>query len=229
MLVAAAVVPHPPLLVPGLSGREDVLAAVRGAALGAVGRLLAAGPDVVAVVGAGTAARRHPASAAGSLAPYGLPVRVGGDGPPVLPLSLTVGRWLLGRAGADGDPLLEELDPAGAPGAWRAAGEALAAAAPRVALLAAGDGSARTTERSPGWVDPRAADWDAACAAALGSGDPAALAALDPALGHELLAAGVPAWHALAGAAAGGRWRADLGLHAAPLGVSYLVASWAQG
>ncbi len=103
-----------------------------------------------------------------------------------------------------------------------------AAAAPRVALLVAGDGSARTEERAPGWLDPRAAAWDERCAQALATGDPSALTALEPDLGAALLTAGLPAWHVLGAAAAGATWDAALLARSAPFGVSYLVAGWVR-
>jgi hypothetical protein len=49
-----------------------------------------------------------------------------------------------------------------------------------------GDGSARRSEKAPGHLDPAAAPFDAAVAAALAAGDTTALAALDPAERDEL-------------------------------------------
>ena len=95
------------------------------------------------------------------------------------------------------------------------------------AYLVVGDGSARRSERAPGYVDPRAEPFDAAVAAALAAGDAGALRDLDPALGADLLAAGVPAWRAVGHALAGHRYAADLLYDAAPYGVGYFVAFWA--
>ena len=67
------------------------------------------------MVGGGPADREYDAAAAYSLGEFGVPVTVG-EGEPVLPLSLTVGRWLLGRAGIGA-------------GAGEAAGSAAAGAA----------------------------------------------------------------------------------------------------
>jgi hypothetical protein len=107
-------------------------------------------------------------------------------------------------------------------------------------LLVMGDGSARRSEQAPGYVDPRAAAFDAGVADALATGDAAALRSLDPALGAELLASGVPAWRVAAHAAtalatptAGGApaaeaapYGAELLHDSAPYGVAYFVAIW---
>ena len=103
MLIAGAVCPHPPLLIPAALGAAASdppaeLRKVTEAAAQAVARLVAAGPDLIAVVGGGPADREYGPAAAGGLHDYGVHVTVG-SGDPVLPLSLTVGRWLLERAG----------------------------------------------------------------------------------------------------------------------------------
>jgi hypothetical protein len=61
MITGAAVVPSPPLLARGLTGRATVLPELREACAIAVGRLLAGShPDVVAVVGGGPATHAWP-------------------------------------------------------------------------------------------------------------------------------------------------------------------------
>ena len=120
MLIAGAVCPHPPLLIPaalGSAGNDPpaALGKVTRAAAQAVARLAAAAPDLIAVVGGGPVDREYGAAAAGGLHDYGVHVTVG-SGDPVLPLSLTVGRWLLERAGilpaAGVLPAAEALDAA---------------------------------------------------------------------------------------------------------------------
>ena len=98
MLVVAAFCPQPPLLVPGVgAGASEELGELRGACAAAVGSL--ADVDLVVVVGAARRVGPFPEQAWGSLRPYGVPVDVGsGPGAPSLPLSLTLGRWLLERA-----------------------------------------------------------------------------------------------------------------------------------
>lgn len=314
MLVAAAVCPHPPLLIPaaaGVAGRgagaapgpesrdgaepaaagdtagdepqpddDAVLRWVRAACRAAVAGLTRAEPDLIVVVGGAAAAGEYSGSAAGSLQEFGVPVTIG-SGLPVLPLSLTVGAWLLRSCGLRAAP--DEAPAAARPLAAPARrprrapaqrpqaplgvaeqprslagpavaeqprvvvspavrlqavaqdtpaadclrlGAQLAAAAPRVAMLAMGDGPARKATGVPGAPDPAADQYDAEVAAALAAADPDRLARLDAALDDVLSVAGRAAWQVLAGAAAGGQLRGTLRCAAAPFGVGYLVASW---
>jgi len=228
VLVAAAVCPHPPVLVPELAaGAAAELDGLRAACDTAVASLLEVEADLLLVVGDAAAVGPVAADAWGSFAPYGVDVPVGaGAGPPTLPLSLLVGRWLLERQRRDLPPLLlfgvsADVD------AERAAhlGATLAEREPRVALLAMGDASGRRTPK-PGYLDERAEPYDEAVAAALRDGDPDALLRIDPALSAELLAQGRATWQVLAGAATGRDWVGDLTYADAPYGVCYLVATW---
>jgi hypothetical protein len=103
MLIAGAVCPHPPLLIPAALGSaaSDPPAEMRSvadAAARAVSGLADARPDLIVVVGGGAVEREYGADASGGLHAFGVGVTVG-PGEPVLPLSLTVGRWLRERAG----------------------------------------------------------------------------------------------------------------------------------
>jgi hypothetical protein len=134
-----------------------------------------------------------------------------------LPLAHTLGAHLLDDAGHAGARL--GVGPADL-------ADALTALPGTVGILAMGDGSARRTLKAPGYLDPAAGPFDAAVARALGTGDAAALAALDPAEGERLLAAGVPTWRAVGAALAGRPATAALYYDGAPFGVGYLVAGW---
>jgi hypothetical protein len=237
VLVAAAVCPHPPLLVPeamgaagarGDGGMGEVLAACDAAVEG----LRAADPEVIAVVGGADRSAAYDGTAAGGLGEYGVGFSVG-SGPLVLPLSLTIGLWLLTRAGlAAGEARagprvrLRAVARDTPAQACLDLGAGLARPGGRMALLALGDASARKAVRSPGEPDPEADRYDAEVAAALAEADPARLARLAPSLDDELVVAGRAAWQVLAGAAGGRRWRGQLRCAVAPFGVSYLVASW---
>lgn len=233
-VVAAAVCPHPPLLVPELAGAlAPQLDHLRAACDQAVGALLGADPDLVLVLGGGPETLAYAGADSGTLAGFGLDLRVplgpaecGGQ--PILPLSLTIGGYLLGRSGWPGPRQGFGLGPGTAPARFA---EQILDLDGRVGLLVMGDGSSRRSPEAPGAFDPRAADFDNRVAAALAAADAAALLALDPTLAAELGAGGVPAWQLLAEVAArsGQRWAGRLLLHDATYGVGYLVALWSPG
>ncbi len=241
MLVAAAVCPHPPVLVPELAaGAAAELDGLRAACDAALASLLAAEADLLVVVGSAPATGAFPIGAWGSLAPYGVDVPVpphkprscngGSDGErPSLPLSLTIGLWLLHRQQtAPADPVLFGVSAGSDAMRCASLGAALADRAPRVAMLVMGDGSARRSLKGPGYLDERAAPYDGVVARALAGADTSTLLALDPALSDELLVAGRAPWQVLAGAAEGGSWSAAVTYDEAPYGVSYLVATWTR-
>ncbi len=205
---------------------------LRQAAATAVSRLLAAGLDLVIVVGAAERSLTYPGDAAGSLRDYGIPFQTG-TGEPVLPLSLTVGAWLLRAcadeaAGSDADQrtLLQGVWHALPPAQCLALGARLAASSPRVGLLVMGDGPARRAAGPPRAPDPAADAYDKELAAAFAAADTQRLAALDPAVDAELMVAGRAAWQVLAGAARGREFSGQLLYAGVPLEVSYLVATW---
>lgn len=240
MLVAAAVCPCPPVLVPevaaGASGELDDL---RAACADAIGVLAASRPERLVVIGPAERPSRgvFPPGAAGTFRPFGvdLDVTLGEAGPvhpedagedvPPLPLSLTVAAWLLrgwSAAPVEGMGVGEQLEPE----RCAAAGRAIAGSAERVALLVMGDGSASRTVKAPGYLDERAEPFDTAVAAALAGADVRALAALDPELAQELKAAGRAPWQVLAGAAEEAHLAGQLLHETAPYGVGYFVAAW---
>ncbi|MFE0643740.1 class III extradiol dioxygenase subunit B-like domain-containing protein [Streptomyces sp. NPDC058877] len=256
MLVAAAVCPCPPLLVPEVAtGAAPELDAARAACVDAVGLLAAARPERLYVVGPAPADAHgtYPGGTTGSFAGFGVDLSVClGEGPPgsgadrsadtaplaggagklpedrgTLPPSLAVGAWLLTRTRWAGAPV-EGLgvDGAATPDHCAGAGRELAASAERVALLVLGDGSACRTVKAPGYLDERAAGFDAEAARALAAADTAALLALDAGLASELKAAGRAPWQVLAGAAEGAGLDGRLLFQDAPYGVGYFVAAW---
>ncbi|MCS0637647.1 class III extradiol dioxygenase subunit B-like domain-containing protein [Streptomyces sp. LP05-1] len=240
MLVAAAVCPCPPLLVPEVAaGAAPELDAARAACSDALGVLAAARPDLLVVVGPDPRAGaegpvRYPAGTPGSFRGFGvdLDVRLGAPGPsvpegPPLPAPLAVGAWLLDRVRWAAAPV-EGLGAGEALAAGRCApaGRELADRAGRVALLVLGDGSACRTVKAPGYLDERAAPFDEEVGRALGAADTAALAALDERLARELKAMGRAPWQILAAAARGAGLTGRLLYQDAPYGVGYAVAAW---
>ncbi|MGW6408513.1 class III extradiol dioxygenase subunit B-like domain-containing protein [Streptomyces vinaceus] len=234
MLVAAAVCPAPPLLVPDVAaGAAPELADARTACSDALAVLAASRPDLLVVVGAADQDHRgpYPQGSRGGFHGFGVGADVqlgdGEEGPRLLPPSLAVGAWLLrrarwGAAPVEGLGVGEPLDAA----RCLEAGRELAAREERVALLVMGDGSACRTLKAPGYLDERAAAFDAAAGRALAAADTAALAALDAGLAQELQAAGRAPWQVLAGAAEGAGLDGRLLYEDAPYGVGYFVAAW---
>ncbi|MBQ1099241.1 class III extradiol dioxygenase subunit B-like domain-containing protein [Streptomyces sp. b94] len=239
MLVAAAVCPCPPLLVPEVAaGAAPELDVARAACTDALGVLAAARPDRLVVVGPadGTGPEVYPQGTGGSFRGFGveLDVRLGPDRCVApertgreLPYGFAVGAWLLGRTGwadapVEGVGVGEDL-PADR---CAALGRDTAARAGRIALLVLGDASACRTLKAPGYLDERAAPFDAEVGRALGTADVTALAALDAALARELKVSGRAPWQVLAGAAEDTALAGTLLYEDAPYGVGYVVATW---
>lgn len=203
------------MLVPEVNVGTDDLAALRGSCDAAIEALLAHEPERVVVIGAGSLAKDLDETAGGTFADFGVDLHVGGH-TDELPLSLTVGAWLLARAGwvgprtySTGTPLTDG----------------------RVVLLVMADGSAKRTTESPGYFDERAVAFDDGIAAALAVGDAQALANLDLDLATELWAAGAPALKTLGDMTLSQTKKnativAQLREDVAPFGVGYWVADW---
>jgi hypothetical protein len=224
-LVAAAVCPHPPLLVPEVAaGAAGELDDLRTACRAAVAHLTNASVDLLIVVGSDTETVRRDPPFGGTLRPWGIDEPVG-DPAGDLPLSLLIGAWLV-----PGARNFQSVAATATPAECLRLGRALAGEAPRVGLLVLGDGSACRTDKAPGYFDPRAEAFDAAAATALAAADAEALAALDPALAAELLAVGRAPWQVLAGAVDDKADKLDgqLLYDDAPYGVAYLVAAWRE-
>jgi hypothetical protein len=222
---AVAFCPQPPLLVSEVGAGEPV--AARAPSIAAVRRLASLPIQRMVVLGAAASTGCFGPGAEGNFARYGvdltvrLPGTAGTDEPAgPLPLSLAVGAWLLQQSSWTGAVAGITCDEDGVlPSELEVLGE-------QDALLVMGDGSARRTEKAPGWLDDRAADFDAQVSAALAAGDPELLARVDLGLGHDLLAAGAPAWRAASQLLGGTTWQAAVSYDEAPYGVGYLVATW---
>ncbi|RKR90897.1 hypothetical protein BDK92_5281 [Micromonospora pisi] len=248
-LVAAAICPNPPLIVPEIAGADAAeLDEMRTAVDAAIVRLLSVRADAVLVVGGGTRTERFTYPYAGSFSPWGVSsgfvlgqLPTGGQptggqpagrqpaGTPVTPLSLLVGGWLLSRHDLGDRALMLDAVATDAPAADCAGhGVESSGRRPRIAMLVLGDGSACRGEKSPGYDDPRADAYDEGVASALGDADSDALLGLDPSLSADLRVAGRAAWQVLAGAAsaAGAGWTGELSYCGAPYGVGYFVANW---
>jgi aromatic ring-opening dioxygenase LigB subunit len=245
-ITAAAVVPHPPLLLPEL-GRsptpdlELLRSASRHAVAALVDRL-----DALLVVGPAPTWGEAEPGTAGSFVPYGAPVTASLPVPGAarwldraalppgrladLPLSLAVAAWLL-------DQLAEEraLPPVAAFGVPAGAdagqavqlGRALAAAVrreARVGLLVMADLSARRTQRAPASFHPDAEEFDRRIGDAIRKAELGRLLEVDPALAAEMGVGGMAALWLLAGALADVRdLHGEVRYEGGPFGVGYLV------
>ena len=223
-LVAAAVCPHPPLLVPEIAaGAAPELDPLRAACSAAVGSLASAAVDTLVVVGGDKKTLRRSGPYGGTFLPWGLDLSIGDPSADPLPLSLLMGAWLAPDATS-----FVSVATHASPEDCAALGRALAGTPENIALLVMGDSSARRGEKSPGYADDRAEDFDRGVAQALAAADTDALLGLDPELAAELWVAGRAPWQVLAGAAASGpaALKGELLYSEAPYGVCYLVASW---
>jgi hypothetical protein len=241
MFVAATVCPHPPVLVPELAaGAGAEVAALRAACVESVRRLADEGSSLgpadlqdmqVVVVGVADEDGEWDGTAGGTMRPFGCDVAFGGTDR-VLPLSLTIGAYLLDEAAVSFERRrFTAVSSRAAPARCAAIGRAFADAETPVALLVMGDGSAKRTRTSPGYVDERAIGFDDSVVRALEKADADALLTLDPGLAGELWVAGRPAWQVLAGAARtayddGASISATVRYDEAPYGVGYVVVEW---
>jgi hypothetical protein len=228
VIVAAVLLPHPPLLLRELGGLHDSVAGLREVAREAVTTVVQ-DADRAVVVGA---ADQKPSWS------MGWPAQVRGFGPSTshpggaaVPLSLGVGLRLLEESGWSGpvgqlalgwDEADDDIDDAA---------KELCDGPDRTALVVLGDGSARRGEKAPGYVDERAFPFDDAIAGALSSGDARSLRDLDVDLAGELMVLGRTAFRVLGATALhqGGPAQARLLFRDDPFGVSYFVATWMFG
>jgi aromatic ring-opening dioxygenase LigB subunit len=227
VIVRAAVVPHPPLLVPELvAGTDGEVTTVREACLTVVTGLTNVAPRWVAV-GVGPRGVLGP-DAVGTFAGFGVDVTVRmsdtatGSPDPAMPLPALVTAWLREQAGAH-EVTMHLVPDDLPPEDCYALGEHLADDPAPVGLLIAGDGSHRHGERAPGRPDDRARPFDDAVHEALAAADAKALRALDPKLADELGVAGRAPWQVLAGAMGQGTWTSEARL-LVPFGVAYHLA-----
>jgi hypothetical protein len=232
VLVAAAFCPHPPLLVPELAGSvAGELDSLRAACAAAVERLVRARPELLCVLGPGPDTHAYPPGANGSLAGYGLE-RQASLGPrtadfATLPLSLTIGGYLLEGAAYDGALVGQAVAASASAEDCARLGRSLAEGR-RLGLLVLGDGSARRVSESPGAFDPRGEPFDRELGRILAAADVTAMRALDPGLADAVLSGGRAAWQVAAGAAGAEPLVGELLYAEAPYDVGYFVASWAR-
>jgi hypothetical protein len=232
VITGVAICPPAPLLARELTGLDPVIPELRQACATAAGRLIRSGPEVIAVVGPGHRTAVWPTDGRLNLAAFGpaLGTREGSTGPTPrsLPLPLGLGTRLLDEGGYTGPRLLQSVHSGEPAAACLRLGADLRTLSERVGLLVMADGSACRSLRAPGYLDPRAAGFDAVLEGAVRSGDLGPLRAMDQGLARELLAEGRPGWQVLAGAMPGRAPSREILYEGDPFGVFYLVA-WLAG
>ena len=183
VIVVAAVVPNPPLLVPELvGGAVAETAPLRAASEAAVRRLAAAGARRwVAVAAHADGPRRVPQTATGTFAGFGVdvPVALGpsGDGRCLMDqLPMLVAGWLRGQASAQRHDVAvtgELLAPSTSAAACASRGAALVGEldGEPVGLLVLGDGARSHPAPGAGLVDVRAVPFDETVRDALATAD----------------------------------------------------------
>ncbi len=221
-VLPVALVPAAPLLLPGLTGLADPVPGLRAAVDAVVRDLVATGPDEVVVLAEAAPAGDHEVGPELGLHRWavgaGTVSRAGGAD---VPLPFAVASVLLDSARWRGRRRFVAVAP-GTPADEAARAGAATRRGAGTGYLVLAEGTACRTEKAPGHLDPRAADFDDALLAAARD-DLDAVLGLDPALATELWVHGLAAWQALAGALGPGsaldlRWTGD------PFGVLYVVA-----
>lgn len=236
MITAAALVPHPPLLLAGIGGGHDPLADLRSVCVEAV-RSVVVGAEEMVVVGGDDTSARHDMARAVDVRRFGTTApRLATRG---LPLSLGVGARLLDEAGwtgpRQGHTLAWDADAARvdalADSLVDSSADGVTARPARIGVVVLGDGAARLDPRGPGALDDRAIDLEETLAKALADGDATALAELDPTLAVELMVLGRAALGFLGALALrqSAEPRATLLHREEPFGVGYLAATWLFG
>ncbi|MET0233445.1 MAG: hypothetical protein ABW224_02280 [Kibdelosporangium sp.] len=228
MIVRAAVVPYPPLLVPELVVADiPEVRSVRRTCIAAA-RLLAQGSRRWTAIAPGFGEVAD--DSAGTFRGYGADVRVRldedteGDPDPGLPLPVLIAGWLRQQARAL-RVSVHLVAPDATSSECRALGVSIANETDDpVGLLVLGDGSPRHGERAPSRPDVRAPGFDDTVHKALANADPEALLALDQQVATELGVEGRAPWQVLAGV--GGRWNCVTSDLLVPYGVAYHVAVW---
>jgi hypothetical protein len=247
--VAAAFLPHPPLLVPELAGSAAAeLDPLRAACRQALEEVLATAETTI-LIGGGPVWGIPEPTARGAFRPYGadlevtLPTPFDLPAPPDLdlaglpgpvrladlPLSLAMAAYLLADLRLAPARLLAATVPTSlGPGPAAAVGRRLVAGERRhggVGVVVMGDLSACRTELAPEAFRPEAAGFDAWIATAFREGRPGRLMEVDPGQAADLGMAGRAPLQVLAGALEDApHLRGRVLYEEAPYGVGYLVA-----
>jgi hypothetical protein len=222
VLVAIAIVPSAPVLVPELAGAAAAeIADLREAVLTAAAAL----PDRWIAIGAGAAEALWGPESTGTFAGFGVDLAVGlspqADDDADLALCALITGWIRGQVRPGARAEVHCVAPAGdALARGRALRAAIDADTERIGVLVVADGCNTLTPAAPGGHDPESVAVEAALDDALASGDATALGALpDTVVGRAAFAV-------LAGLAEPAPRTAKELYRGAPFGVGYSVDLW---
>ena len=223
MIVAAAVCPSPPLLIPALTGPSGGAAdPLREACATAVRAVLDQQPDLMVVVGPASSTATWPANSHLDLSRFA--PQQNSNAQSSLPLSLGIGGMLLDTAGFDGSRLLQSVANDESASTCDNLGTKFGTMSERLGLLVMADGTARRNRKAPGYFDARCEHFDGQIEASLRSGNLQSLKATNQALSLELMATGWPCWQVLAASMGSQIVVSNLTYSDDPFGVYYLVA-----
>lgn len=244
-LVSAAICPHPMMLIPDIAGDADrKWRRLRDACLESVRRLnipIVGGghviapnaPHLVVIVGGDDMTRSFdPACVYGSLWASGVRWDYGwgvdSENPQPLPLSLTLGYWLMSksrigeRGGIVADVAFQAVDFGASRHTCAELGRDLAGRAERVSMIVMGEGSTCMTAAAHARDIEDAKRSDDEVMRALGKADADALANLQ----FRGTETGLAAWQVLAGAVGDRAFRGHLHANASRRYRGYFAASW---
>jgi len=223
--MAVAIVPSAPVLIPELAGAAaDEIADLRDAVFAAAATL----PDYWVAVGVGAADAVVVPDSAGTLAGYGVDVRVQLSPTATdvdrLPLCALITGWVRGRvlpcARAEAHVFAADHDAASAVARGRVLRAAIDRAAEPIGVLVVADGAHTLTPSAPGGHDTASVAVQAALDEALAAGDTAALSGLPASI------TGRVAWQVLAGMTEPSPRSAKELYRGAPYGVGYFAGVW---
>jgi len=211
VIVAAAVCPPAPALVPEVGVGLPEMVEIRASAAAAVQTLIAAQPERIVVIGPREVPVDVDESGGGTFAGFGVPFAAGGPNVTALPAAYTVAAWLLDQAEWTGPRLYSSSRP------QLGHGEA---------LLVMADSDTLVGVSAPTHGDPRAAKVAEVIAGALATGDAQALADLDVDEAVEWEGTGIAPLQLMGDMTKGAHIAARLRSDEAPFGVRYWVADW---
>ena len=222
MLIAAAVCPPAPLLLPGVEGRQRLGAEVSSSALASVVALVESSAPTVVVLAEDEGEPPRPDQPLGTWR-YGGPQARPESGV-ALPLAFAVAMAMLTEARFTGEVRLVPLPASMTPEHAAAVGRELAADGD-VAVLIVGNASACSTPRAPGAFREDAEEFNDAIVHAVRTLDPHSLMGVSSEAARDQLSDLRLPLQVLSGALDGARFASDIHYADAPAGVYYVCAA----